>query len=188
MFSAPEKNIEQLELKPNQIIADFGAGSGAYTLAAAKALKGTGKVYAIEVQKQMLTTLQNTCTSEHLGNVAFVWGNIELMGGSKLGDNTCDVVIVSNVLFLAPDKRVIIEEARRILRPGGRLLLIDWTASFNNMGPTKDQIFSEIDARLLLEEARLTFEKPIDSGNFHYGLIYRKGAYQSQPSQLLSTR
>ena len=49
MFSAPEKNIEQLGLSPKQVVADFGAGSGAYTLAAAMALKGTGKVYAIEV-------------------------------------------------------------------------------------------------------------------------------------------
>ncbi len=181
MFSAPEKNIEQLELAQNQVVADFGAGSGAYTLASAKALKGTGKVYAIEVQQGLLTALQNACTAEHLGNVSFIWGNIELPGGSKLADNVCDVVIVSNVLFQAPDKKKIIDEARRVLKSGGRLLLIDWTASFNNMGPTSEQIFPEMEARKLLEEARLSFEKPINAGNFHYGLVYRKELYQ-QPA------
>ena len=182
MFSAPEKNIKQLELTSNQIVADFGAGSGAYTIASAKALKGTGKVYAIEVQKGLLTTLQNTCTAEHLGNVSFIWGNIEIPGGSKLSDNICDVVIISNVLFQALDKKKIIDEARRVLKSGGRILLIDWTASFNNMGPTNEQIFAEIEARKLLEESRLLFEKQINAGNFHYGLVYRKELYQ-QPIQ-----
>ena len=178
MFSAPEKNVDQLELAPNQVVADFGAGSGAYTMAVAKALKGTGRVYAIEVQQGLLTTLQNTCKDQHIGNVSFIWGNIELRGGSKLGDNTCDLVILSNVLFQAPDKKAVIEEARRVLRPSGKLLLIDWTASFNNMGPTTEQVFPEMEAKKLAEDERFSFEKSIDAGNFHYGLVFRKGLYQ----------
>jgi ubiquinone/menaquinone biosynthesis C-methylase UbiE len=174
MFSAPEKNIEQLQLSPNLIVADFGAGSGAYTIAAAKAMNGTGKVYAIEVQKNLLTTLQNTCTDLHLGNVSYIWGNIELAGGSKLADNSCDVVIVSNVLFQAPDKKALLLEARRVLRPSGKLLLIDWTASFNNMGPTKEQILNEEEAKKLVDSCRLSVKRSIDAGNYHYGMIIEK--------------
>ena len=74
MFSAPEKNIEQLHLSHNQIVADFGAGSGAYTIAAAAALEGTGNVYAIDVQKDLLTRLENTCREAHIGNVSFPLG------------------------------------------------------------------------------------------------------------------
>ncbi len=186
MFSAPEKNIEQLQLAPNQIVADFGAGSGAYTIAAAQAMNGTGKVYAIEVQKNLLTTLQNTCTAAHLNNVAYIWGNIELPGGSKLGDNSCDVVIVSNVLFQAPDKRSLLMEARRVLRPNGKILLIDWTASFNNMGPTQDQIVSEAEAKKLAESCRMDVKRTIDAGNYHYGLILEKSStLQTQTAAVL---
>ena len=178
MFSAPEKNIEQLELQPNNVVADFGAGGGAYTIAAAKALQTTGKVYAIDVQKDLLTRLENTCREQHLGNVGFIWGDLEHMGGTKLRDNSVDVAIVSNVLFQTTDKKIVLEEMKRILRNQGKLMLIDWTGSFNNLGPTPEQVFPELEARKLVESLTFTFDKNIDAGNFHYGMIFRKGLYQ----------
>lgn len=175
MFSAPEKNIAELHLEEGNIVADFGAGSGAYTLAAAKVLNGTGKVYAIDVQKDLLTRLQNTCMAEHIGNVAFVWGDLEKPGGTKLHDNSCDAVLISNVLFQAPEKGVIVEEAKRVLRPGGTLAIIDWTGSFNNMGPTPEQVFPEGAARTLAEKTGFVFDRVLNAGNYHYGLVFRKG-------------
>ena len=177
MFSAPEKNIAQLELPDNSIVADFGAGTGAYTIAAAKAMHSTGKVYAIEVQKNLLTSLENSCKSEHLGNVSYIWGNCELPNGVKLSDATADFVIVSNILFQAEDKKGVISEARRVLKPGGRLLVIDWTASFNGMGPEPKQIFPEMEAKKMITEMVFSFDRNINAGNFHYGLIFRKGLY-----------
>jgi ubiquinone/menaquinone biosynthesis C-methylase UbiE len=181
MFSAPEKNIEQLRLQPNQVIADFGAGSGAYTIAAAKALKGTGKVFAIDVQKDLLTRLENACREQHLSNVGFIWANLEQAGGAKLSDQSVDIAFVSNVLFQADDKKVLLEEVKRVLKNNGLLLIIDWTSSFNGMGPTKEQVFPEIEARKLVESLNFTFDRSIDAGNFHYGMLFRKGIYRSAP-------
>lgn len=183
MFSVPEKVVEELHLQPNQIVADFGAGSGAYTLAVAAALNGSGKVYAIDVQKDLLTRLENSCRELHLGNVSFIWGNLEQRGGTKLRDGFADMVIVSNVLFQAPDKKTIIEEAKRVLKHGGKLLLIDWTGSFNNLGPTPEQVFPEQEARTLVESLAFTFSRTVNAGNYHYGLIFNKGLYQGAGSQ-----
>src|SRR3989344_7645609 len=168
MFSAPEKNIEQLGLADNLVVADFGAGSGAYTIAAAEAMHGTGKVYAIEVQKDLLTRLENTCKEKHIGNVSFLWGDVELLGGTKLSDGVCDVVVVSNVLFQASDKKNVLDEARRVLKQGGRLMLIDWRASFNTMGPTTEQVFPGTEARKLVESLNFTFEISDDSSFFFW--------------------
>ncbi len=178
MFLVPEKNIEQLAIQPNQIVADFGAGGGAYTLAAAKALGGTGKVYAIDVQKDLLTRLESTCREQHISNIGFIWGNLEQVGGTKLADQSVDVAILSNVLFQTEDKKGVINEVKRVLRHTGLLLVIDWTDSFKNMGPTKEQVFPELEARKLIESLNFTFDKPVDAGNFHYGLIFRKGLYK----------
>ena len=183
MFSAPKKNIEQLQLVPNNVVADFGAGGGAYTIAAAEALHGTGKVYAIDVQKDLLTRLENTCREQNLGNVGFIWGDLEHMGGTKLGDNSVDVAIISNVLFQTTDKKIVLEEMKRILRDKGTLLIIDWTGSFNNLGPTPEQVFPELEARNLIESLRFTFDRNIDAGNFHYGMIFKKGLYQGVAPQ-----
>lgn len=184
MFSAPEKNIEQLSLQDNQIVADFGAGSGAYTIAAAKAMHGTGKVYAVDVQKELLTRLEHTCAEQHLGNIAYVWGDLEKLGGTKLRDGSCDAVILSNVLFQVWEKRIVVEEARRVLRPGGLLLIIDWTGSFNNMGPTAEQVFSEEKARKMAEETGFIFDRSLNAGNYHYGLVMRRVIPQARKDKL----
>ena len=178
MFSVPEKNIEQLGLKPNQVVADFGAGSGAFTIAAAKAMNGNGKVYAIDVQKDLLTALENTCREQHISNVGYIWGNLEEMNGTKLADQSVDVAILSNVLFQTTDKKTTLDEVKRVLRQGGQLLLIDWTGSFNSMGPKKEQVFPELEARKMVESLNFTFDRNIDAGNFHYGMIFRKGLYR----------
>lgn len=175
MFSVPEKNVEELKLEQNQIVADFGAGTGVYTIAAAKALRGTGTVYAIDVQKDLLERLKKICQEAHVGNVSFVWGNIEEVGGTKLRDQSVDVVIISNVLFQTPDKKSVIEEARRILKQGGTLLFVDWSESFKSMGPAADEVFHELDARKLIESLNFTFDRMLNAGNYHYGFIFKKG-------------
>lgn len=177
------KNIEQLNLQPNQIVADFGAGSGAYTIAAAKAMNGTGNVYAIDVQKDLLTRLENTCKEAHVSNVSFVWGNLEQVGGTKLRDQSVDVAILSNVLFQTPDKGGVIEEIKRVLKQGGTFLVIDWTASYSNMGPTPEQVFPELEARKLVESSTFTFDRTLNGGNFHYGLMFKK-VFITLPDQL----
>lgn len=175
MFSIPEKNIEELGLVANQTVADFGAGTGAYTLAAAKALNGTGKVYAVDVQKDLLERLRKICQEQHVGNVSFVWGNLEISGGTKLRDQSVDVVMLSNVLFQCVDKKTVLEEVKRVLTPRGRLLLVEWKGSFNNMGPTPEQVFLELEAHKLTESLGLSFERSVNAGNYHYGLIFTKG-------------
>ncbi len=180
MFSEPESNIEQLGLKEGEVVADFGTGGGAYAFAAAKALKGSGRVYAVDVQKELLTRLQNGAKEQKLGNVDVIWGNLEQLGGTKLRDQSCDVVIMSNVLFQNEKKKTMIEEAKRVLRHGGRLLVIDWTNSFNNMGPHSKDVFPEQAARALIEPLAFTFERAINAGNFHYGIVFRKGLFIQQ--------
>lgn len=175
MFSEPAANVAQLALQPNEIVADLGAGSGAYTLEAAKALKGTGRVYAIEIQKELLTRIQNSAKEAHLGNVQAVWGHIEERGGTKVADASVDVVILSNVLFQTDDKSKVVDEVSRIIRPGGRVLVIDWSGSFGSMGPHPDHIFTEVECRALFEKAGYLLDRPISPGNYHWGLLYRKG-------------
>jgi SAM-dependent methyltransferase len=58
-------------------IADLGAGSGFYTIAAAKALISTGRVYAVDAQKDLLTKIKNNAVSQGLYNVEVIWGDIE---------------------------------------------------------------------------------------------------------------
>ena len=174
MFVQPSDVVTSLQIPSGAIVADFGCGSGAYTLASARALAGTGRVYGVDVQKDLLVRLKSTAVSEGLGNVDVVWGDCEKLGGTTLRDQSADIVIVANALFQAPDKMTLLKEAKRVLRAGGKgkLLLIDWSDSFKNMGPTQSQVVSEIEAKKLAESTGFIIEKSIPAGTHHYGVLF----------------
>jgi ubiquinone/menaquinone biosynthesis C-methylase UbiE len=125
MFTDPVKNLKMLHLREAEVVADLGAGTGFYTLAAGEMVPN-GKVYAVEISKDFLEVVKNKVRDAHLKNVHIIWGNIEKLRGTQIGDCIVDAVIVSNVLFQIDDKNDFLEEIKRILKPGGRILLIDW--------------------------------------------------------------
>ena len=174
MFSDPVQNIEQCGIQVGQDIADFGSGSGHYSMAAARALLSTGRVYAIDAQKDLLTKLKNTATREGLYNIEVVWGDIEKPNGAKLRDASVDLVLICNLLFQLEDKAATIQEAKRILKPGGRILIVDWSSSFGGIGPKPEDVIKKDKVATMLEKNGFSLDKEISAGAHHYGLIYKK--------------
>lgn len=174
MFSHPQHNIEQLGISDGAVVADLGAGSGFYALAAARAVAPTGRVYAIDAQRDLMERLKKEAQRLHLRNIEVLSGDLERLGGSKIRESSCDVAIASNVLFMVEDKKSFLLEARRILKPSGRLLLVDWTASFSGMGPHADHVVYKEDAMKLALAAGFAFDREIHAGAHHYGIIFRK--------------
>jgi len=174
MFSDPIKNVESTSIQAGMEIADFGSGSGHYTLAAAKALMSTGRVYAIDINKDLLTKLKNHASREGLYNVEVIWGDIEKPNDTKLRDGSVDLVFLSNILFQVPDKDAVIKEAKRILKPNGRVLLIDWADSFGGIGPTPKMVVTKASASAMFEKAGFHMDREVDAGSHHYGFIYKK--------------
>jgi len=170
-FSDPQKNIEQFSLIEGMRVADLGAGSGAYTLAAARQVGTSGKVYAIEVQKDLLSSLKNNAQKQGLLNVDVIWGDIERTGATKLKEQSVDATIVSNVLFQAEDKKGLIAEVKRILKPKGKVLVVDWQESYGGMGPHPDHVVHESGAKKMFEEGGFSIERHISAGPHHYGFI-----------------
>ncbi|MEA3398993.1 MAG: methyltransferase domain-containing protein [Patescibacteria group bacterium] len=173
MFSNPEKNVAQLGLKEGMKVADLGAGSGFYAKAAAKGVGHTGKVYAIEVQKELVTKLEEELKKWGTSNIECVWGDIERKGATKLADKTVDAVILSNVLFQVEDKLGLLDEVKRIIKPEGQILLVDWIESFGGMGPTENNIISKKEAESLFIKRGFKKEKDITAGPHHYGIIFK---------------
>ena len=172
-FSDPLKIINQLELVGAEHIADFGSGSGAYSLALAKK-NPLGKVFAIDIRKEMVEHLDSIAKREGIDNLRVIWGDIDEEKGSRLRDKSIDFVLLTNVLFQLENKKACLVEAKRILKKEGKILIVDWTESFGNIGPHEDHIVSESTAKLLAEENGFLFEKNIQAGEHHYGFIARK--------------
>jgi ubiquinone/menaquinone biosynthesis C-methylase UbiE len=170
MFSDPIKNLKALGLRENDIVADLGAGTGFYSVGAGH-IVNKGKVYAVEINKDFLETIKNKVKDEHLNNVEILFGNVEKIGGTKIGDEVVDAVIVSNVLFQVTDKANFIEETKRILKAKGQVLLVDW--AHDSMMSGRGAVSKE-KAREMFENKGFIFSRDINAGEHHYGMILIK--------------
>jgi ubiquinone/menaquinone biosynthesis C-methylase UbiE len=155
-------------------VADLGAGPGHYTILAGKMVGDKGHVCAVEIQKDLVEKVKNQADQEGLSHIDVVWGDLEKSGGSLLDDDTVDAVILSNILFQIKSKKNLLSEARRILRSGGKVLVIDWTDSHGGLGPPDDHIVTEDEINRLSQECGLHIIESINTGAHHWGLILQK--------------
>lgn len=174
MFSEPGKNIEQFGVDPGMKVADLGSGAGFYSLALSRYVGDTGKVFAVDVQQELLTKLKNEAIRQNISNIEIVWGDFEHKLGSTIAENSMDRVVIANTLFQTRDKEGVFEEAKRILKTKGTLLVVDWSDSFGGLGPQTHHLFKEDQSIALAQKNGLDFVRKIDAGDHHYGLIFKK--------------
>jgi len=173
-FVKPEETIHLLGLEEGSKFADFGVGTGAFALAAAPLVGNTGTVYAIDIQKDILLKLKDTYIKAGYANGKFLWCDFENIGATKLPDNSIDTVLISNTLFQLSSKEGALREAYRVLKDKGELFIIEWSESFNGMGPEADLVISAQQARAMTETASFTFINEFSPGDHHYGLHFKK--------------
>ncbi|MDB5188019.1 MAG: type 11 methyltransferase [Candidatus Kaiserbacteria bacterium] len=173
-FVNPRDVVQHLKLVPDMRVVDMGAGSGAYTFACAEVVGEKGRVYAFDVQKDLLTRITNEARKKNLQNVDTIWADIEQLGSTRFSDNIIDVVIISNILFQLPDKNSPLKEACRIIKPDGRVVVIDWSESFGGMGPHTDDVVTAEAALELIRANGLECTQTFVPGAHHYGYICRK--------------
>ncbi len=173
-FAHPARNVGALAIDPGMMVADFGAGSGAYALLIAEALQGVGRVYAVDIQRDLLRRIASEAARKGFSGVEVVWADLEKPGASKLADGALDLVLVSNLLFQLDSKKNLLAEAFRVLHPGGRLAIIDWQESFGGMGPQKGDVVTKDAAAALATGAGFELQREFAAGAHHYGLVFRK--------------
>ncbi|MDD3032501.1 MAG: class I SAM-dependent methyltransferase [Candidatus Pacebacteria bacterium] len=169
-FLNPKQIIENLSfLKPQMTALDIGSGSGGWTIPLAKKLEN-GKVYALDIKEEALSALRSKLDGEKIGNVELLLADVEK--GVKIADNRVDFIILSNILFLLNDKKKVFEEIKRILKPEGYLLIVDWK-KVDNIGPQIKAISKE-EIKEIANEFNLELEEELDLNNYHFALIFRK--------------
>ncbi len=171
-FSSPRENILQLGLREGMKVGDFGAGSGHYARAAAAIVGHGGRVYAIDVQEDVLKHLKLNSHVHHQAIMEMVWGDIEKLGGTHLRDATLDAVILANTFFQIENRAELLAEMRRVLKPGGKFMVIDWAGSYGGIGPAPEKVVSEHDAEAFFINGGFHKVKSFRAGAHHYGVIF----------------
>lgn len=172
-FAVPEMIATHFHMRHGDRIADLGAGSGHFTKALSRLVGKEGKVFAVEIQRPLAEAITDMVRSQHLSNVESIWGDLEVVGGTKISDKTLDAALLSNTFSMLVEKNETLKECVRILRKGGKLFIIDWKDSLRNMGPRADMILAPEAVREMAEKAGFTFERDFPAGEHHYGLAFR---------------
>ncbi len=171
-FSEPRENILHLGLREGMKVGDFGTGSGHYARAAAAIVGDTGKVYAIDIQEDVLKHLKLNTHAKHQSTIDTVWGDIEKLGGTHLRDASLDAVILSNTLFQIENRYGLLAEIRRVLKPEGKFIMIDWAGSYSGMGPDAKKVVTEHEAEALFINGGFHKVKSFRAGPHHYGILF----------------
>ncbi len=173
-FSNPKHIVHRIDFKEGMQVAEFGAGSGAYVLALAELVGPRGMVYAVDVQRDLLNKIATEADERKLENVEIVWGDIEEVDGVKIADGTLDGVVIANTLFQTDEKNRVFKEAWRVLKKGGLCVVVEWSDSFNGIGPKKNDIVSQQAVSLIATDNGFALKHEFDAGKHHYGVVYRK--------------
>jgi ubiquinone/menaquinone biosynthesis C-methylase UbiE len=171
MFSDPAANLAKFGLTDGQKVVDLGAGSGFYSIEAAKKVGSSGRVYAVDVQKNLLERLRSNASTQGVRNIEVVWGNAEKIGGTKLREAIADRVIASNVLFQIEKPDDFCLEIKRILKLGGKVMVIDWS-EVSALSPK--QLVPAMKAQMLFEKNGFKLEDSFGAGDHHYGLVFTR--------------
>jgi ubiquinone/menaquinone biosynthesis C-methylase UbiE len=119
----PDAALEALDLAPGLVVADVGAGSGYMTVRMAQRVGAEGRVYATDIQPEMIELLEERLADERITNVVPVLG---LVDDPKLPDSAIDLELLVDVYHELSEPQKMLRGLRRALKPGGRLVLLEY--------------------------------------------------------------
>lgn len=142
----PESMLAELDIQHMHTVADIGCGPGYFTLPAAQMTKAN--VYGVDVSPEMLAYLMGRAKAEGVQNISAVESSAERI---NLPDQSVDRLLCSFVLHEVDDVSRVFGEFRRILKSGGKMLILEWEKRDTGSGPP---VHERIDAQTLSEQLK----------------------------------
>ena len=167
--------LEWAGLDYGMTVADLGCGTlGHFTFPAAHMVGPEGKVYAVDILPSALTAIKSRIGIEQVNNVETVWGDMEVAGGIRIPEASVHFAVMANVTSLLTKSATAIKEIKRILKPGARILAVDWRPEAKGFGPDPAKRHQAVEIAGIFTDFGFTVKKEFDAGPSHWGLIVEK--------------
>lgn len=171
----PRNIFAKIGLTKGMRIADFGCGrTGHFVFSAARVVGDTGMVYAVDIVKDVLESIHRRIRSEGYDNVHTIWSDVESVGKTAIPPASLDCCFIINIMFLAKNKKAVIEEASRLLKKGGYLIVIDWRETLQSVGPLNEQMIAPEMVVDIAKNLGFVESDQFGEGPYHYCLILKK--------------
>jgi len=165
--------IDAADITAGEIIADLGCGAGGYFVwPTAKRVGKDGTVYAVDIRRPVVEGIAHTARVNGLSQIKTMQANIELTHGVPLPNGSCHACLLVNVLFQNNKRPEILQEAIRLLKPGGRLVVVDWLNKLTPFGPPLAQRINQAGVEAFCTRAGLQLTKKFTPGTLHFGLVF----------------
>jgi ubiquinone/menaquinone biosynthesis C-methylase UbiE len=149
----PDIALDAIKLAPGSTVADVGAGSGYMTVKMAQRVGPTGKVYANDIQPQMLSMLRQRLDREKISNVELVLGTYD---DPRLPANTIDLILMVDVYHEFSEPQKMLRRMRESLKPGGRIVLLEYRKEDPSIPIRPDHKMSVAEAKMEVEAEGFT--------------------------------
>lgn len=167
--------LEKGEVNEGDSVADLGCGRSIFFLYSLASLVGiTGKVYGIDILPEALDSVSHDVTHHRLSMIKVIRANLEKPHGVSLSDDSISSAFLINTLSQSTDSLAMLREAKRLLKPGGRLIVVDWTTADSPFGPDQTRRISAAHVNDLIELCELKTLDHFDAGPYHYGIVITK--------------
>ncbi len=166
---APSKAIAALNIKSGQTVADIGAGSGYYSVRLAGAVGPTGRVFATDIQPEMLAIIKKKLDALPIPQIQLVLGTPT---ESNLPDGSVDLALMVDVYHELSDPQVFLRSLKRALKPGGRLVLIEFRKEDRRVPIREEHKMTVSEARKELEAEGYKFQEVIDVLPWQHILVF----------------
>jgi ubiquinone/menaquinone biosynthesis C-methylase UbiE len=175
----PAKLLPLLNLKPGDAVADIGAGSGFYTFKLVDLVGDKGKVYATDIQKEMLDIIQKRAKARNVGNIVSVLGTEK---DAKLPADSVDLILLVDVYheFSFPYEMTV--GMVKALKPGGRLVFVEFRLEDEDVPiklvhkMTEKQVIKE-----MAEFPQLKHAKTYSNLPWQHVIVFEKQAEAKKP-------
>jgi ubiquinone/menaquinone biosynthesis C-methylase UbiE len=168
-YQKPEEVLAALDLHEGEIVADIGAGPGYFALRFAQAVGAEGKVYAVDVSPDMVRHLNRRLRDEGIRNVVTVLADPD---DPLLPERSVDRFVIVNTWHHIEDQPGYLAKMKRMLRPGGRVVHIDFQKRDLPVGPPTSMKIARDDIVAQMEEAGYRLAQDHDFLPYQYFLIF----------------
>jgi ubiquinone/menaquinone biosynthesis C-methylase UbiE len=167
--------LSKIHIQENMKIADLGCGSSGHFVFPIAALVGkTSIVYAVDILKTILETIDRKIKQENIKNIITVWSDLEIFGATGIESGSLDVGFLINTLYQSKNRLNIIRETIRMLKKGGSMIIVEWKNSSLPFGPPAGERVKEEALKITCQKLGLKLEEEFIPGQYHFGLVFTK--------------